>query len=78
MSFPSGVLVCELTITPLVQSWGVIARKIETTPVEKDDIEYHAILEVSRSENLLDFVHMEQDHEQSQSGSNNHEKIPHC
>ena len=52
------------------------ARKIDSAPIEQDGMGYHTPPEDSRSEKLLDFDPMEQDHEQSQPRHSNNEKVP--
>ena len=51
-------------------------RQIDLAPIEQDGMGYHAPLEVIGGEKLLDFDHMEQDHDQSQPRCSNCEKVP--
>ena len=51
-------------------------RIIDSTLTGPDNIVSLTPLEVSGSDNFLDHVPMEQDHEQSQPRSRNHERIP--
>ena len=55
---------------------GEGVRIIDSTLTGPDNIESLTLLEVSGSDNLLDHVPMEQDHEQSQPQRSNREKIP--
>ena len=41
-------------------------RQIDSTPTKEDDMEYHALPEVTRSENCQILILWKQDHEQSQ------------
>ena len=59
----------------LVVGEGV--RIIDSTLTGPDNIEILTLLEASGSDNLLDHVPMEQDHEQSQPRCSNRERIPH-
>ena len=53
-------------------------RQIDSAPIEPDNMGYHAPLDVSGSEKLLDFDSMEQHPKQSQPQRSNREKVPHC
>ena len=55
---------------------GEGVRIIYSTLIRPDNIESLTPLKASRSDNLLDHVPMEQDHEQSQPRRSNHERIP--
>ena len=52
-------------------------RQIDSAPIEPNNMGYHAPLDVSGSEKLLDFDPMEQYPKQSQPRRNNREKVPH-
>ena len=53
-----------------------VVRIIDSTLTEPDNIESLTPLEASGSDNFLDHVPMERDHEQSQPRRSNCEKIP--
>ena len=56
---------------------GEGVRIIDSKLTGPNNIESLTPLEASESDNLLDHVHIEQDHEQSQPRCSNHERIPH-
>ena len=51
-------------------------RMIDSILTRPNNIESQTQLGASGSDNLIDFVPMKQDHEQSQPRSSNHERIP--
>ena len=55
---------------------GEDVRMIDSILTRSDNIESRTPLEASRSDNLIDFVPMEQDHEKSQPRRSNRERIP--
>ena len=56
---------------------GEDVRMIDSMLTRSDNIENQTPLGASGSDNLIDFVPMEQDHEKSQPRRSNHERIPH-
>ena len=52
-------------------------RMIDSILTRQDNIESQTLLRASGSDNLIDYVSMEQDHKQFQPRYSNHERIPH-